>query len=374
MSATTMPFTDRPTPASEGLWINNRRWDLAFISLSALLIPLPYVIWLVMRDALQVNPDLSRQIVNMMVILVVAGPHTYATFTRTMFNQEFRENHRAYYLSSLLIPLVVILLALANLSVLVTLLFFWASLHTLHQIVFVVDSYNEKEKLVRRERVKKRLGQLVDYGPILAALYPFAAYRIAVTQDFRVGPNSINEVIPSVFEQPWLPILAFTLFFGATIAFIVKSLMDVRRGKANWPKTLFISLTVIAFLFIPLLSNLDTAFQGINVWHCVQYLGLTWYINRLREERGEIRQAPLIERISKPGHAREFYLFNLALTMGSMLLIAAFFFLLHYVIGGKWSEGSFAFETAYYIGVMAFLWIHYYQDHFLFTKSEAVVP
>ena len=233
---------------------------------------------------------------------------------------------------------------------------------------------NDKEQLARKERVKRRLGQLVDYGPILVALYPIAAYRIAVTQDFSVGPNSINEVIPSVFEKPWPPILAFTIFFVAVIAFIVKSLVDVRRGTINLPKTLFISLTVIAFLLIPTLSNLDTAFQGINVWHCVQYLALIWYINRLREERGEIRRAPLIERISKPGHAREFYLFNLALTMGSMLLIAAFYFLLHYGIGGKWSQASFAFETSYYIGVMAFLWIHYYQDHFLFTKSEAVLP
>ena len=374
MCAAAIPAPGKPAPATERLWINTRRWDLAFISLSALLIPLPYVVWLILRDALRVDADLSRQIVNMMVIIVVAGPHTYATFTRTMFNQEFRENHRAYYLSSLLIPLIVILLALANLSVLVTLLFFWASLHTLHQIVFVVDSYNEKEQLVRREQVKKRLGQLIDYGPILVALYPIAAYRIAITQDFSVGPNSINEVIPSVFEQPWLPILAFTMFFVAIIAFVIKSLVDIRHGTVNLPKTLFISLTVIAFLLMPSLSNLDTAFQGINVWHCVQYLGLTWYINRLREERGEIRHEPLIERISKPGHAREFYLFNFALTMGSMLLIATFYFLLHRGIGGKWSDASFAFETAYYIGVMAFLWIHYYQDHFLFTKSEAILP
>jgi len=40
----------------------------------------------------------------------------------------------------------------------------------------------------------------------------------------------------------------------------------------------------------------------------------------------------------------------------------------------KWAEPSFAFETAYYIGVLGFLWIHYYQDHFLFTKPEAIIP
>jgi hypothetical protein len=147
----------------------------------------------------------------------------------------------------------------------------------------------------------------------------------------------------------------------------------MKRGTANLPKMLFVSVTAVAFFLIPTLSNLDTAFQGINVWHCTQYLALTWYINRLREGRGEIKRASIIERISKPGHAREYYLFNVVLTMGSMLLIAVFFFVLFYGIGGKWSEASLAFETAYYIGVVAFLWIHYYQDHFLFTKSEAVI-
>jgi hypothetical protein len=373
MSATATPFSGQPPSMSRGLWINTRQWDLSFLTLSALLIPIPYLIWLLMRDALNVDPDLGRQIVNIMVIVIVAGPHTYATFSRTMFDHEFRQRHRAYYLSSFAIPLIVIALALANLPLLLTIFFFWASLHTWHQIIYVVDSYNEKERLVRKERVKKRLQQFVDYGPVLVGLYPIAAYRIAITQDFSVGPNSINEIVPSVFEQPWLAILAFAIFFVALAAFIIKSVLDIRRGDANMPKIFFISVTVVAFFFIPSLDNLDTALQGINVWHCTQYLALTWYINRLREERGEMEQEPFIERISKPGHAREYYLFNVGLTMGSMLLIVIFFFALNR-FGGKWAEPSFAFETAYYIGVLAFLWIHYYQDHFLFTKPEAIIP
>jgi membrane protein insertase Oxa1/YidC/SpoIIIJ len=359
---------------SKGLWINTRRWDLTFLSLSVLLIPIPYTVWLIMRDVFNVDADLGRQIVNIMVILVVAGPHTYATFTRTMFDHQFRKKHRAYYLSSFIIPLIVIVLALANLPLLLTIFFFWASLHTWHQIIFVVDSYHEKERLVRKERIRKRLAQFVDYGPVLVGLYPLAAYRIAVTQDFAVGPNSLNDVIPSFFERPWLAIAAIVIFLIALFAFIVKSAMEIKRGTANMPKILFIAVTVIAFFFIPSLSNLDTALQGVNVWHCTQYLALTWYINRLREDRGEIKQEPLIERISKPGHAREFYLFNVGLTLGSMLLIVIFFVILFYGIGGKWSEASYAFETSYYIGVLAFLWIHYYQDHFLFTKSESVLP
>jgi hypothetical protein len=374
MSTAELTATAQMPRWSEELWIYNRRWDLSFLSLSVLLVPIPYLVWLLMRDGFKMNPDLSRQIINLLVILVVAGPHTYATFTRTMFDDQFREKHRAYYVSSLIIPFIVIILALANLNLLLTIFFFWASLHTWHQIIFIIDAYNEKETLTQRGEFKHRLSQLIDYGPVLVGLYPIAAYRIAISQDFTVGPNSINEVVPSFFEQPWLPYAAFSVFIIALIAFLVKTTLDYRADQVNKPKVFFISMTVVAFFFIPMLDNLDTALQGINVWHCTQYLALTWYINRLREERGEMEKMPLIKRISEPGHAKGFYLFNLALTLGSMLLIAVFFFILFYGVGGKWSDPSYAFETSYYIGVLAFLWIHYYQDHFLFAHAEDVIP
>lgn len=112
-----------------------------------------------------------------------------------------------------------------------------------------------------------------------------------------MGPTSINEIVPSFFEKPWLAYAAFTLFFIALIAFLVKTMLDFRAGQANKPKIFFILMTVVAFFFIPMLDNLDTALQGVNVWHCTQYLALTWYINRLREERGEMEKMPLIKRI-----------------------------------------------------------------------------
>jgi hypothetical protein len=62
------------------------------------------------------------------------------------------------------------------------------------------------------------------------------------------------------------------------------------------------------------------------------------------------------------------------LTAGSGLIIGLVFSILHFGVGGKWAQASFALETSYYIGVLSFLWIHYYHDHFLFTKTESVLP
>jgi hypothetical protein len=372
MSAMAAAKLTGPVP-SQRQWIYKRNWDLAFISLSALLVPVPYLIWLFSRDVLGWQPDSGRQVINLLVFAVVAGPHTYATFSRTLFDGDFRSKYAGLVRSSAVIPLIVVALALSELSLLLTIFFFWASLHTIHQILFVVEGYNEKVREDGASRPGRGRLALADYAVLITAIYPIAAYRIAITQDFTIGPSPLNDIIPSLFEQPWLFYLAISLFGLSLAAFTLKSVRDARRNALHLPKTIFIGASVIALFLVPRLENLDTAFQGVNVWHCTQYLALTWYVNRLRVARGELKETPLLERVSAAGGKRVYYGFNLGLTLGSVLLMGVAFAILHYLVGGKWAQATFALETAYYIGVLSFLWIHYYHDHFLFTKTESLM-
>jgi hypothetical protein len=88
-----------------------------------------------------------------------------------------------------------------------------------------------------------------------------------------------------------------------------------------------------------------------------------------------MKRTPFIKKMSEDGKARAFYGFNLALTFGAVIIIGIVFLILHYVVGGaKWADAGFALETSYYIGVLSFLWVHYYHDHFLFTQSGSVLP
>jgi hypothetical protein len=357
----------------EAGWIYNRKWDLAFISLSVILVPIPYLIWLLMKDVFMVESDAGRQAVNLLIAALIGGPHMYATFTRTALDADFREHYGGFVRSSIIIPLVVITLALTNLTLLLTVFFFWASIHVLHQIVFVVEAYNQKADKVIRTSLSP-LSRAIDYAVVLTSLYPLAAYRVAITQDFSIGPNHLNDIIPSIFEQPWVVYAAGAAFGLSLLAFIAKSVYELRQGTAHVPKIIFIIFTAAASFIVPSLGNLDTAFQGMNVWHSFQYLALTWYINRLRADRGALRRTPFVERMSADGKARVYYGFNLALTFGAVIIIAIVFTILHFGIGGKWAEAPYALETSYYIGVLSFLWIHYYHDHFLFTQANAVLP
>ena len=373
MTATAADFQSPVDRMSQGRWLYTRRWDLIFISLSVVLVTVPYLSWLLVRDVLHIESDIGRQGVNLAVAVLIGGPHMYTTFTRTAFDKNYRSKHRAILVSSLVIPVVVISLALSNLPLLLTIFFFWASIHVLHQIVYVVESYNEKAKTAPGKTSLTPLSKAVDFAVVLTALYPLAAYRIAVTQDFTIGPTALNDVIPNIFEQPWVVVLAFLVFGVSLVAFIVKTVTEFREGTAHVPKVVFISVTVTASFIVPALGNLDTAFQGMNVWHSFQYLALTWYANRLREERGQLDRQPLLKSISEEGHARKYYGFNLLMTFGAGILIAISFMVLYFLLGGKWADPRYAFETSYYIGVLSILWIHYYHDHFLFTKTDSMV-
>jgi len=358
-------------------WLRSRDWDLIWISLSVVLVAGPYLAYLGMlgmQSTLQPVAnffgtnvdDLARNLINAVVALLVGGPHMYATFTRTALDHRFARRHKRLLWSSLAIPVIVVSGALLNLSLLLTFFFFWASIHVLHQIVYIVELYNHK-----RPVSLSRFSRLADYGVVLTALYPLAAWKIAHGQ-FFIGANDLGSVVGEFIPTGnWMVWLAGGAFSIALVLWIAKTLADRAQGTLNKPKTVFIALTVTAAFFVPALGNLDTAFQGMNVWHSLQYLALTWMLNRLRQQRGELEESPFVERLSDEGSARRFYLFNIGLTIADVGLAAVIFVILLNTLGKPF---NYAFDRAYYIAVLSFLWIHYYHDHFLFTQPQVIEP
>src|ERR1035441_3050088 len=96
----------------------------------------------------------------------------------------------------------------------------------------------------------------------------------------------------------------------------------------------------------------------MNTWHSFQYLGLTWYINRLRYERNEL--PPKLRLFSRPGEWWRYYGFTVIAnifalgSIGTLILTRA--------------ETGLSFDQCYYIVVLCFLLTHYYHDHIIFTE------
>jgi hypothetical protein len=358
--------------SSKTLWLRDRRWDLLFITFSVVVVPLPYIVYLLGRDMFGLQDDVSRNMVNAFVAIAVGGPHMMSTFLRTGLDNSFKQRYPMLIRSSVIIPIIVISLAFLNLTLLLTVFFFWASLHVLHQATFIMELYNHKEhKIVRKGSAVSLQARIIDYGVMLTCLFPIAALKIS-QGTFEIGTNDLGRVIPTFFQQTWFFVAMSSVFAVALTAYIAKTFREYRQGILNWPKTAFITLTCTVCFFAPALPNLDTAFQGLNTWHSFQYLAITFYIIKIRQQFGNLSSdAPLVNRFStRTKDAKGLYFLSALLLVGSLII-----FVLVYTLAGIVRpniEPLARFDTAYYTSILSFLWIHYYHDHFLFTDFESL--
>lgn len=360
----------RAQPKSGGLWLHSRNWDLAFITLSVIFVPLPYLVYL-LAVQLGVDPHVGRNIVNGFVAIAIGGPHMMSTFLRTGLDKDFNKRYPMLIRSSIIIPIIVVSLAFLNLNLLLTVFFFWAAIHVLHQVTYIVELYNHKEhRFVRTNSAVSLPARLIDYAVIMTCLFPFAALKIS-QGSFDVGTNDLTSVIPQFFQNLWFFVAMSAIFGASVLAFLIKSFREYQQGIINWPKTIFILLTVVVAFVIPALPNLDTAFQGLNTWHSFQYLAITFYIVRIRQQYGDLRGSKsLVARFSEKQGARGLFALSAMMLIGSIVV-----FIVVYALAGVIRpdiEANLHFDIAYYTSILSFLWIHYYHDHFLFTNFEVL--
>jgi hypothetical protein len=374
MAAITRAATTEQIDNLSSFWLRDKKWDLLFITFSVIVVPLPYFVYLIGRDWFGINDDLSRNLVNGFVAIAIGGPHMMSTFLRTGLDSNFKKQYPMLIRSSIIIPIVVISLAFLNLELLLTVFFTWAALHVLHQVTFIVELYNHKEYNYVRKRendIAMMRSRLIDYALILTCLFPVAAYKVW-HGTFQIGTNDLGKVIPGFFEQRWFFVTLSSVFFVAVAAYIWKTINEVRTGTINYPRTAFIVITVVIAFCTPLLPNLDTAFQGLNTWHSFQYLAITFYIIKIRQQYGNLNStAPLVARFSaQTKDSKGLYLLSTLMLGGSLAI-----FLIVYNLAGIVRPDislNHQFDTAYYTSILSFLWIHYYHDHFLFTNFESL--
>jgi hypothetical protein len=338
------PRLTSPAVAAEGVWLRSSRWDLTFLILSAALVPIP----LLMYHGL----GISQTAVNLVVAGLVGGPHLYTTFTYTFMEPNYRRRHRRFLAASLALPAIVTVMAFANLQVLLTVFFMWASIHVLHQITYINDCYVAKGPLRRPRRER-----IVDYGVVFLCLYPMATPQI-LDGSFQLGGTQLY--VPHWASHGLaanVQIVGVAALFGAFFAlWVAKTVRDWRAGTLLVPSVLLIGLTIAIGFTLPLFPNIDVAFQGFNVWHSLQYLGLVWFLMAMRKERGEIDNH-FIAEMNGPDRPWRFYGLAVLLTAIAGMLVLAI-------------HGLFRvdLQRAYYIVILSTLLQHYYLDHLQFTK------
>lgn len=349
MEAAVMSPSVRRVALHESVWLRSRNWDLSFLILSAGLVPIPLILYH--------GLGVGQTAVGLLVAGAIGGPHLYSTFTYTFFEPNFRARHRRFLLGSLALPVMVTILAFADLQILLTIFYTWASIHVLHQISYINDSYAAKRPVVRPLREK-----IVDYGVVFTCLYPLATPQI-LDHRFQLGGQQIY--VPHWADHgivASLQIVAISATFATFFClWVAKNLRDWRLGRLNVPSVLLIGMTIFVGFTLPLAPNIDVAFQGFNCWHSFQYLALIWFLNSMRKERGEIDNH-FIAEMNGPDRPWKFYAVNVGLTLIAGTLVLAIHF-----------AGAVSLQKAYYIVILSTLLQHYYIDHMQFTKLGDIV-
>lgn len=200
---------------------------------------------------------------------------------------------------------------------------------------------------------------------------------------FRIG--RAVPVLPEFARHPVLWVGAAATFVAAVVAFASKSLRARARGVPFGARGRLVLAMAACGVGVPLMPNLDSAFQGLNAWHCVQYLVIAPRLEREAVAASELC-ADRLARLSRPGGEWAAYWRG----VGATLLLVALLLVVAAALtaGSGWQWPMFGHDVppmepasgrrldrpgslllAYYLLGFGLLLVHYLHDTVFFLRG-----
>lgn len=422
----------RTTDAGPEPALRSPAWDRIFVTGGAWLVPVPIAAFYLLRSC-GLSVAAAEDLVTLLVMVPLGGPHVFATYTRTLLNPRFRHEDRWLFRGMLAVVAIVVGAAVASaffgvliagsppIRYVLTFFFFWAGVHIVQQNSYMAHCY--AAKAAGGAARGPRWWGLLDYAVMLLALYPVSLFRMSMadpadptmsTADpgalatrivvwltgsteaadeyvFRIG--RVAPILPEFLRSAAVWIAVTVAFLLAVALWVVKSRRELAAGARIRGRHQLVLWMLVLGSLVPLLPNLDSAFQGMNAWHSFQYLGLLWLMNQKSRERGEIDNR-FFDAVMAPGRHRRFYATALGATLLLLLVVFGAGWLLqelsggHFTLFGHGSPGAGAGGVdggsdaayrpgavllAYYMIAFSFLLTHYLHDGVFFFRRRYVV-
>jgi len=349
MAGATTTWEQATVPATKrtGAWLRGASWDLKWLIGSAIIVPLVLsLVW----------TGVGGEWIDLVVTLLVGGPHLFSTVLTTYADPGFRRAHWPFLVVVVLaIPSTVTYLAIHDVQLLLSCFIFAASIHVLHQNIYLTDLYRE-----RSGQADSRASRVLDTMVLMLCMYPIAAYKL-VSGNFYMGGMQV--LIPRMLRVPATFYAVSTVFAVVFVSWIVKTFREHRAGTLNVAKTMLILVTSVVAFSAPAAAErerMEFAFQSINAWHSFQYLAIVWLVLGLRKSRG-IKTSKLVEKISGPGRAT-YGFYGMCFAAAVVLVIAVRTFAV---------VDPFHLRPAqyFYMVVLSSLLMHYAIDGYMFAVS-----
>lgn len=345
---TALSARTRAGAAHEG-WIRSARWDLAWLLGSALIVPVVLLL---------VWGGMSSASLMLVITAIIGGPHLFSTYVVTFLDPAFRRAHgRMLVLLTLGIPPLVVWGVVTNFPVLLSIFIFLASLHVVQQNAYLTDVYRRRNGQPEAPR-----SRWIDYGLLFVCMHPIASWKL-VHDDFYLGEIPIR--LPEILTGWWTYVTVWIVFAFFLVAWIRKTVLESRSGTLNRPKSLLIGVTATIAFFVPAAADgarLELAFQSVNAWHSIQYLGIVWFALMARKRHGLIR-SKFVRGIAGEGRVQTMRFYGFCLLVTVVLLG-----LLYGVVAAD--PLGLSFQQYWYIMVLSPLLIHYGLDAYLFAVSN----
>lgn len=430
MNATHSAVTAAAAGADSGVYLRNRTWDRIFVVGGAWLVPIPIVAFYLLRSC-GLSVAAAEDLVTLLVMVPLGGPHVFATYTRTFLNPRFRQEDRWLFRGALVVMGIVLAAVISSafldvtyagsppIRYVLTFFFFWAGVHIVQQNAYAAACYADKAAAAARPANAPRRSRwwgAVDYAVMLLAMYPVSLFRMSMVDVadpsmrsadpgalatqivtalsgstafadeyvFRIG--RVAPMLPEFMRHAWLWIAVTAAFAASVVLFAVKSARERRSGTLIQGRYQLVLWMAVLGSTVPLFPNLDSSFQGLNAWHSFQYLGLLWLMNRNSHERGEIRNRFFDGLMSEGRHWR-FYGTATAATLTLLLVVLLAGWAIQVGSGGEFAlfghdRPRFHPETgaelyrpgavllAYYMVAFSLLLAHYLHDGFFFFRKR----
>ena len=383
-------------------WIHSPGWDKRWIIFPALLAPVPPLVYYLSIYLLErfttmdavTRVGAAEDIVSLFVMVLVGGPHVWVTFTRTWLHPEFRSREKFWYFASFgVVPFVAIMALSSEFTrkLLLTGFFFLASIHIIHQLSYIIRFYQD------RDAAKPTLrSRLIDIGAVVFPLYPLSTFRMVMVNEgswafawasqvfgidqaralkFNIG--RAHPMLPDFILSDWFWMANLMAFLVCMTLWASKSLREHAAGILHKPKFMLICFAIGVGLFCPLLPNLDSSFQGFNLWHSLQYIALTWFITRVQIAKGR-KLSPFVKWLANDERSGfKYYGVALGIVIGLIGVILGVALILSNVqgvgmFGGSGEVGTLGYRPgavlqAYYLFGFGLLLTHYVHDAFFFN-------
>src|ERR1041384_5806637 len=111
--------TPLPVPREPG-WIYKPSWDLPLLILSAILVPLPFLVAWSAQAFGWMRQQQAIDLINIVVAGLIGGPHLFSTITFTFLDPKFRSTHPRYAAAAFLLPVIVVYLGVYHYTALIT--------------------------------------------------------------------------------------------------------------------------------------------------------------------------------------------------------------------------------------------------------------